>query len=158
MYEDVTAFCDACAICDTLAKPNRQFVLEHEIATEPFEILSMDLVKLGEGQWKFMLTIMDVFSRYGFGIPIKNKQSDTVMKAYLDSHITLFGFPRNILTDRGKEFLTKLALEVYKSLNINKLSTTAYSPNGNPVERIQRELIAMIVKFMTETGQKWKKV
>ena len=52
MYEDVTAFCDACAICDTLAKPNRQFVLEHVIATEPFEILSMDLVKLEEDNGK----------------------------------------------------------------------------------------------------------
>ena len=100
---------------------------------------------------------MDVFSRYDFGIPIKNKQSDTEMKAYLESHITLFGFPQKILTDRGNEFLSKLALEVYKSVNIKKLPTTAYSPSGNPVERLYRELIAMIVKFITETGQKWEK-
>ena len=61
-FADITDFCDACSIYDTLAKSNGQFVLKHVVATEPFEIL----VKLGGEQWKFVLTIMDVFSRYAF--------------------------------------------------------------------------------------------
>ena len=42
-------------------------------------------------------------------------------------------------TPDRKEFLATLAIKVYKSLGIQKLSTTSYSPQGSPVERMHRE-------------------
>ena len=134
MYEDVMAFCSQCRICETKAKPAKQFVLQHVTAAEPFELLSMDLVELQSGHFNFLLTIMDVFSRFGFAVPLRNKRAESVMKSYLKSFVVIFGIPEKILTDRGKEFLADLAMEVYKSLVIKKLSTTVkdnfecYSP------------------------------
>ena len=55
-------------------------------ARDVLQIVSLDLFEYDKQQY---LTMMDIFSRYAFGRPINNKQSDTVMKAYLDSHVTL---------------------------------------------------------------------
>ena len=157
MKADVEEFCNICKTCETVAKTARQFILEHVIATEPFEILSMDLVELQTGKYLHLLTMMDVYSRFGFAVPVKNKTAEVVMKKYLNSMVVLFGIPLKILTDRGKEFLATLAIKVYKSLGIQKLSTTSYSPQGNPVERMHRELKSMLIKYITETGNNWIK-
>lgn len=90
MIADVERFCDSCELCDVFGKPKRQFVLEHVLVQEHFEILSMHLVELKSGKFSFVITIMDVYSRFAFAVPIKNKKSQTVMKAYISTHVALF--------------------------------------------------------------------
>lgn len=68
----------------------------------------------------------------------------------------LLFFPNKLLIDRGKEFLAQIALEVYKLLGINKISTTtSYHTQGNPVERLHRDLKSLLLKFIIETGKDW---
>ena len=90
MSADIEAFCRKCEICETLVKPTNQFVLEHAVANEPFEILSMDLVELTTGIYNFLLTLMDVYSRFAVAVPIRNKTSEVVMRAFLDSMVGVF--------------------------------------------------------------------
>ena len=45
--------------------------------------------------------------------------------------ITRHGAPRQLLSDRGTNYLSKLMLEISKIMNVQKLSTMAYHPQSD---------------------------
>ena len=54
---------------------------------------------------KYILMIIDVFSKYGWAIPIKNKTGTEVAKAFNELWKT--NAPKKLWTDKGKEFYNK---------------------------------------------------
>ena len=56
------------------------------------------------------------------------------------------GFPREILTDRGTNFMSTLLKQVYQLLGIRSLRTT---------ERFNQTLKQMLRKFVNDTGCDW---
>jgi len=67
-----------------------------------------------------------------------------------------FGAPRQLLTDRGREFESELFLELMKWMEIDKLRTTAYQPSTNgAVERFHRTLNSMLGKVVSESQRDW---
>lgn len=58
--------------------------------------------------------------------PIKDKSTETVAKAFVENVILNFGIPKEIATDRGTEFMSKLFSDVCKLLQINKINSVAY--------------------------------
>ncbi len=66
----------------------------------------------------------------------------TVAKLFMEKLVIHFGCPLEILTDRGKNFQSKLLLEIS---NIHKISTSSYHPETNGlVERFNRTLCNML--------------
>ena len=55
---------------------------------------------------KFMLTIVDAYSRYPFAIPCEDTSASTVNKALCHLY-SLFGVPSYIHSDRGAAFMSK---------------------------------------------------
>ena len=72
--------------------------------------LAMDIVGGGESlpltprANKYILTLVDCFSRFALAIPIPDQSSETVVNAVIGNYITVYGTPRRILTDQGKCF------------------------------------------------------
>ena len=56
--------------------------------------------------YTFLLLVIDVFSKYGWIIPLKNKKGETVAEALK----TIFEErkPEKLWTDKGKEFITRM--------------------------------------------------
>ena len=68
------------------------------------------------------------------------------------------GVPSEILSDRGKAFLSSLMKEVVKLLGTHQCNTTAYHPQTDGlVERFSRTLTAMLVKTVDKRGCDWDK-
>ena len=100
---------------------------------------------------KFLLTCIDVFSKYAWVIPIKNKSGKTITEAFKE--IIEKRQPTKIQTDKGKEFLNSEFLNYLKSKKI-KLYTLESELKACVVERFNRTLKEKMWRYFTHVGKK----
>ena len=75
--------------------------------TTAFEKISMDIVApLPETKSVnlHILTIQDNFTKYSLAIPLSNHQAGTIADAFVKKFICIFGSPKGVLTDQGRDF------------------------------------------------------
>ena len=125
----------------------------------PWERLGIDITgpfpKSARGN-KFMLTMIDHFTKWAEVVPIPNHVATTVARVMVEQIITRFGVPLQILTDRGSEFESQLFKELCRVLGIDKIRTTAYKPSTNGmIERLHRSLNSMIGKTVDFHQRYW---
>ena len=142
--------------------PQRYHVSEHLMTGYPFEKISIDLagpLPSGENGEKYILGIIDNFSRFVALIPLKRGTAEEVAKALVRHWISLFGSPYSIHSDRGTEFENVLIKELCSVLGIIKTKSAPYYPAGNSmVERLFRTAKDMIYATVNSTGKKWTEV
>lgn len=99
----------------------------------------------------FLLTVIDVYTKYGWAVPLKNKSGPTVAAA-LEHIIKSSGRRcRHLHTDRGLEFINKDARRVYEQYNIHHYQT--YTPlKASVCERWNRTLKEKMWKAFTAHG------
>lgn len=121
-------------------------------ATYPSQRYEIDLVEtsninpvLNRGT-RYLLTCIDVYSKYAWVIPITNKRSNTVSRAFLDQIYA--EYPCSIVqSDNGPEF-NGITDNVDKHIKI-----PPYSPQVNgQIERFNGTIKRMIYLHMTESG------
>ena len=112
----------------------------------PGDIVQIDLMDISNTStvnknFKYILTCVDIYSRYALAVPIKNKEASTVLKAM--SKI-IKEFPRsvhNITSDDGSEFNNSKFKQLVTENNINHYITPANTPHKLAiVERFHRTL------------------
>ena len=65
---------------------------------------------------KYIFTVIDVFSKYTWGIPVKNKGGPEMKNALaIVFRMSNSRTPDKLQTDEGKEFLKKVLLKFLKS-------------------------------------------
>ena len=73
----------------------------------PWETVSIDIVgplPVDGKSHRYIVTMMDVYSRYLIASPVKNHKASKVSRCLYESVVAYFGAPRSILSDRGTEF------------------------------------------------------
>ena len=93
------------------------------------EMVGMDLVgslPLTDAKNKYLLVIVDYWTRWAEAVPIPNKESATVARAFMDNWVFRFGSPLAILTDQGKEFDSRLFKECCQIMGSWKKRTTPF--------------------------------
>ncbi|XP_055862342.1 uncharacterized protein LOC106074444 [Biomphalaria glabrata] len=141
--DDVRTVIDQCQSCAEL-KPRffRPPIGQLIKATQPFERISMDFKGPlpSNSRNKYLLTMIDEFSRFPFAFACPDMSSATVIKC-LNELFALFGLPSYVHTDRGTSFMSA---EVQKYLNERGVATsrtTAYNPRGNgQIEKLNSTL------------------
>lgn len=68
--------------------------------------------------FKFMLTVIDVLSRYAWAVPIGGKSATTVLNAFKSIIETSGRQPKKLWVDQGKEFFNKKFQTYFHSLHI----------------------------------------
>ena len=111
-----------------------------------------DLAEVGliadknQGQ-RYILTVIDIFSRFAWARPLRNKKGETVAEAFRD----IFNegrIPKRVQTDQGREFENWHVQKLFKSLGIELFSVkSAYK--AAIVERFNRTLKQRIWKYFT---------
>ena len=108
----------------------------------------MDLVDMGKYAsknkgYRWILTAVEILSRYAFTIPVYRKDTKNMNKAVnllLDNFKTRFGkYPNVAQFDEGKEFYNVGVRELLKSHNVNYFSTKS-DKKAAIVERFNRTL------------------
>ena len=140
-------------------KVQRQGAMQDMTMGAPWERLGVDITgpfpRSARGN-KYMITLIDHFTKWAEAVPIPNHEATTVSRVLLEQVITRFGVPQQILTDRGAEFESQLFKELCRILGCDKIRTTSYKPSTNgAIERLHRSLNSMIGKVIDLDQRHW---
>ncbi|MGZ6453674.1 MAG: reverse transcriptase domain-containing protein [Bdellovibrio sp.] len=128
-------------------------------ASRIWELVSIDLwdvgVLSGRGH-KYVLTVIDVFSKFAFAIPIKNKKATTIASKLHKHVFSIFGAPERLHSDNGKEFCNEILDAMCRVIGVDRSRTTAYHPQGNAVaERIHQFFQNALAAFVGRDQRDW---
>ena len=120
----------------------------------------MGIPRSGRGTMnKKILVMTDMLTRFCWLVPVPDTKAETVARAILDNWCKVFGLPKKIISDKGRdqqEFDNTLCRAVYELCNIEKLSTVSYRPEAmRMVERFNKTMIAYLMKNC-ENQQDWE--
>jgi len=114
----------------------------------------MDLVEVGQFADKndgirYLLNCVDIFTRFAFVRPLKDKTAKTVLLAFKSILEEAQIKPLMVVMDKGTEFMNQHFKTFCDSLNIKLINPQA-SVHAAFVERFNRTLQMLIYKYMTE--------
>ena len=99
---------------------------------------------------KYLLTIVDRFNRWPEAMPIKDVETRTITRAYVQHWVSRFGVPSLMTSDRGPQFISDLWSAMSALLGTSLHPTPAYHPQANGlVKRMQRMLKASLKARLT---------
>ena len=125
------------------------------------DIWSLDILDLKDygpknnRGYRYVLVIIDNFSKYGWTIPLKNKNAQTIKDSFENILISSKRKPNLIESDRGKEFYN----DIFQDF-LNKNDIKLYSRNSSYgavfAERFDRTIRDLLKKIVFEQGDaKW---
>jgi len=131
--DDVKKVISTCQICSRVKpqffqKENKSLIQ----AMRPFDRLSIDFKGPlpSSSVNKYLLVIVDEYSRFPFAFPCKDTTADTVIKCLI-SLFSVFGMPGYLHSDRGTSFMSTNLKEFLLGHGISTSRTTPYHPTGN---------------------------
>ena len=83
------------------------------------------------GTYQYILTAIDRYTRWLEAIPLVGITAEEVASAFINTWVSRFGVPLEIITDRGKQFESELFHHMSTKLGFTRLRTTAYNPQVN---------------------------
>ena len=140
-------------IANELHKPVRKhFKKRRVISKHVDDIWAADLVDMqyysrSNKGFKYILMIIDVFSKYGWAIPLKTKTGLEVTKAFSDLWKKQKP-PKYLWTDKGKEFINKNMNDLLTKNNVH-LYWTENEEKSTVVERWNRTIKNKMWKYFT---------
>ena len=163
--EDVKKITNSCSICSEVKLKFYKHEEKPKLikAIRPFDRLNLDFKGPlpSTSRNKYLLVIVDEYSRFPFAYPCCDMSSSTVIKCLTDL-FCLFGTPSYIHSDQGPSFMSKEFREFLLSRNIASSRTTPYNPQGNGlVERLNGTIWRTITLALKEKGlqiQHWELV
>ena len=104
--------------------------------------------------YRYLLTTIDIFTRYAFVEPLKNKKASTFLEGFKCIAKKAVTLPRRILADRGSEIKNKSFTDYCCQNKIKLLHSDNYV-HAPFVERFNRTLKTLMYQYMTsrETEQ-----
>ena len=112
------------------------------------DLVNYSALKRDNLSFTFLLTIIDIFSRFALAIPIKSKKGPHVAAA-LEKAFKVMKPPRKLQTDMGKEFYNSHVKRVPNRYRVNHFSTDQPLLNqAQIVERFNRTLREMLKQSM----------
>ena len=161
MCKDILRHCKRCHQCALQNQGTGEVGFDHfNVPSLPMEFICMDLVgpispQTSKGN-KYILTVIDMLTGYTIAVPIMDKRSETVCKAYRDSVYCIFGGSSRILTDNGTEFKSKEMKQICDELEIKQVFSPVYTPQSNGrLEGWHQFLKACIAKHIRGTDVEW---
>ena len=99
--------------------------------------------------FKYLLTCIDVFSKYAFAIPMKNKTAEETVRVL--EKIFKERKPQKLQTDKGKEFYNSKVQQLFNKYNIHHFSTNS-NFKASVVERFNRTLKEKMWRYFSQVG------
>ncbi|XP_059158115.1 uncharacterized protein LOC131942318 [Physella acuta] len=164
MDKDISAYVKSCHICRTqdTSKPPPAPLQSPTLANKPFQKIAIDLIgplptpsKRGH---RFILTIVDLATRWPEAFPLKSTTSQDIVNVLLNL-FSRIGFPETVISDRGPQFTSDLTRQFTDVLGINQVFTTPYHPQSNGIcERLNGTIKTLLAKITTNDPDNWDKM
>ena len=157
---DLKLFIRCCVKCEGFHRgpPPKQAKLQTLAVGSPGERWSIDLTGphcMSNG-YKYMLTAVCMFSKFGVVVPLRSKEAHVVARAIVEHIFLKWGLCHEILTDQGSEFEAELLKELLSILGVVRLRTSGYRPQTNGVCEVwHRTLNSMLAKIISDNQKDW---
>jgi hypothetical protein len=161
MKQDTQEYCKSCDQCAS-RKPSRQrnrAPLNQYLSGEPMERVAIDILgplPVTTNGNKYILVIVDHFTKWTESVALPNQTAETVAKAFVDEFVCRFGTPLQLHSDQGSNFESEVFAGMCSLLHIDKTRTTSMRPQANGcVERFNRTLESMLTMYCQHAQHKW---
>jgi len=139
----------------TLHKPARKHFTRNRTITGAIDkqwqadLADMQSLASSNSSYKYILTVIDIFSKYAWAIPVKSKSSKDMVVAF-EALFKKSGprIPERLQTDAGNEFLNKEVQALFKQKHIHHFFTGS-DQKAAVVERFNRTLKTRIWTYFT---------
>lgn len=133
--------------------PRRSVIVLYPDQIWAIDLAFMDSLKEYNDDYKYILCVVDAFSKYAWATPLKNKNSSTVLSAIKKIVEDNGKVPNKIWVDKGTEFYNQ---EFKKWVDSNKI--VMYSTYGESKSMIAESFIKTLKtnlqKYFTETNSR----
>ena len=154
--------CKRCAVCVKAKGFTERY---SELSTRPpaelFNRVYMDVVgplpndtDSYRNDARYILTMMDDNSRFLVAKAMFNCKRRSIIEAFRDMWIGVFGPPKEVVTDNNEQFKGKF-VAFCKQYQTNNVYTAPYSPEMNAVERSHKTLMGRIRATRFDTNKPW---
>ena len=117
-------------------------------ATSFNEVVTLDLKEFGS---KYVLWMIDLFSRFMQGKLLSNKKADTIITALTDSWCMNVGFPsQGFFADNGGEFANIKLDKLTSKLGLSVKFGPSYSPWSNGINEQNHASVDITIKKLME--------
>ena len=105
---------------------------------------------------KYVLTVIDMLTRFTMAVPIKSKNAETICDTYRNHVYCMFVGSSRIQTDNGSEFKNQEMKQVCQTLGVKHIFSPVYTPESNGhLEGWHRFFKACIAKHIHGGGDEW---
>ncbi len=158
MRADVWKYCKFCHICQKY-KPNLSKLSGHLQSTPVVGyMLGVDLMgpfpKSGK-QNEHLLVVVDYCSKWVELFPLRTAKAPQIARILVEEIFTRWGTPAYLVSDRGAQFTSHLINLICKQWGVVQKLTTAYHPQTNLTERVNRTLKTMMASYVEEHHRQW---
>ena len=141
----------------TLHKPARRKFLRRRTIVGGIDhqwqadLIDMQKLKKNNDGHVFLLTCIDVLSKYAWVVPLKDKTGSSMVKAF--RQIFSEGRkPLKLQTDKGSEFKNRLVQKLLREFNVDFFTTENEEIKASVVERFNRTLKEKLWRYFTKTN------
>ncbi|CAF1521526.1 unnamed protein product [Adineta ricciae] len=162
MRKDIFNYVAACHECQKFKYNNTPLAAPmqlHEVL-EPWHTIGIDIMgpfPVTARQKRFLLVVVDYFSRWIEAFPMRTTTSENVADILTNEVFARYGLPKYILSDNGPQFVSNVFEEFCRSMHIKRKLTANYHPQTNMTERVNRTLKPLIAIFSQEHPHSWDK-
>lgn len=125
---------------------------------EPGYMMGIDLMgpfPRSVKQNEYLLVIVDYCSKWVEMFPLRSAKTPQIARILVEDIFTRMGMPAYLVSDRGAQFTSQLLGQVCKQWGVIQKLTTAYHPQTNLTERVNRNLKTMIASYVGDHHKLW---
>ena len=133
----------------------REGKLQYMVGNFPNDTIGMDLIVMppSESLFKYILVIVDYFTKYSVAVPVRSKNGEEVAVAIFIHWLLPFGSPDRIISEQGKKFVKKLFKKGTELAGIKHQVSTPYHPQANGLVESTNKLIVKALRFLINRAQ-----
>lgn len=135
--------------------PRRKYITRGLDFQHQADLVEMRPYARDNGGYHYLLTLIDIFSRYAWAKPLKRKTAPETAKVLAEIYSKSGRIPKLLQTDAGKEFENKPVRDYLSSIEVEQFSL-ASPMKAALVERFNRTLKEKMWRIFTKQGShKW---
>ena len=125
--------------CVVVGGPNQQWQAD---------LVDMSRLKQANNEITFLLTVIDVFSKRAWCVPLKSKSAAALVTAF--TPLLSNRAPTTLQTDKGSEFLNRPLQRLLKEYGVHHFTTHNEDTKASIVERYNRTLKTRMWRYFTK--------